>query len=69
MSRISVDEGRLKDLLKTAIEEVLAERKDFVRQLLADVFEDLALSRAIEAGEQTGTASRAGVLKILEGGQ
>jgi hypothetical protein len=69
MSSISLDEGKLKDLLKTAIVEVLEERKDLVRDLLEEVLEDIALVRAIEAGEQTGTASRDEVFKILEGGQ
>jgi hypothetical protein len=69
MSSLSVDEGKLKDLLKTAIMEVLEERKDLVRELLEEALEDIVLVRAIEAGEQTGTASRDEVFKVLEGGQ
>jgi hypothetical protein len=69
MSTLSVDEGRLKELLKTAIIEVLEERKDLVRDLLEEVLEDIALVRAIEAGEQTETVSRDEVFKSLEGGQ
>jgi hypothetical protein len=69
MSSLSVDEGKLKDLLKTAIMEVLEERKDLVRDLLEEALEDIVLVRAIEAGEQTGTASRDEVFKVLEGGQ
>jgi len=69
MSSLSVDEDRLKDLLKTAIVEILEERKDLMRDLLEEVLEDIALVRAIEAGEQTGTVSRDEVFKSLEGGQ
>src|SRR5215475_2370862 len=69
MSSLSVDEGKLKDLLKTAIMEVLEERKDLVRDLLEEALEDIGLVRAIEAGEQTGTVSRDEVFKVLEGGQ
>jgi hypothetical protein len=69
MSSISIDEGKLKDLLKTAIMEVLEERKDLVRDLLEEALEDIVLVRAIEAGEQTGTVSRDEVFKVLEGGQ
>jgi hypothetical protein len=65
MSSLSVDEGRLKDLLKTAILELLEERKDLVRDLLEEALEDIALVRAIEAGEQTGTVSRDEVFKVL----
>ena len=69
MSSISVDEGKLKDLLKTAILELLEERKDLVRDLLEEALEDIGLVRATEAGEQTGTVSRDEVFKVLEGGQ
>jgi hypothetical protein len=69
MSSLSVDEGKLKDLLKAAIIEVLEERKDLVRDLLEEALEDIGLVRAIEAGEQTGTVSRDEVFKVLEGGQ
>ena len=69
MSSLSVDEGKLKDLLKTAILELLEERKDLVRDLLEEALEDIVLVRAIEAGEQTRTVSRDEVFKVLEGGQ
>ena len=69
MSTIPVDEDRLKALLKTAIVEVLEERKDFVRNLLEEVLEDIAMVRAIEAGEQTRTVGREEVFKIFESGQ
>ena len=69
MSSLSVDEGRPKDLLKTAIVEVLEERKDLMRDLLEEALEDIILVRAIEAGEQTETVSRDEVFKVLEGGQ
>jgi hypothetical protein len=69
MGSLSVDEGKLKDLLKTAILEFLEERKDLVRDLLEEALEDIVLVRAIEAGEQTGTVSRDEVFKVLEGGQ
>jgi hypothetical protein len=69
MSSLPVDEGKLKDLLKTAILELLEERKDLVHDLLEEALEDIVLVRAIEAGEQTGTVSRDEVFKVLEGGQ
>jgi len=69
MSSLSVDEGKLKDLLKAAIIEVLEERKDLVHDLIEEALEDIVLVRAIEAGEQTGTVSRNEVFKVLGGGQ
>jgi hypothetical protein len=69
MTRLSIDENRLKDLFKTALMEVLEERKDLLRDTLEEVLEDIALARAIEAGEQTESISRNEVFKLLEGGQ
>jgi len=65
MTQAMVDEDKLKDLLKTALVEVLEERRDLVRDLLEEALEDIAMAHAIEAGEQTGTVSRDEVLRIL----
>lgn len=63
----SVDEDRLKELLKAAIVEVLEERRELLRDLLEEAFEDVAFARAIEEGETTGLINRGEVLEILEG--
>lgn len=67
MSVMSVDEERIKELFKEALLELLQERKDVFYDLLAEVFEDLALINAIREGETTDTIDRAEVFKILEG--
>jgi DNA-directed RNA polymerase subunit L len=54
MSIILSDEAKLKEALKSAIVEILEERKDLVREVLEEAIEDVALARAIEEGEQTG---------------
>ena len=59
------DETKLKELLKAAVVEVLEERRDLVRDALADAVEDIGLVRAIEAGSRSKTISRAEVFKIL----
>ena len=66
MSTTSIDEAKLKELLKAAIVEILEERKDLVRELLEEALEDIALARAIEEGDQSELASRDGVFKALE---
>jgi hypothetical protein len=58
MSRLSVDEGRRNDTLKTAIVEAFEQRKDLVRDLLEEVFEDIALVRASETGANGDCQSR-----------
>ena len=51
--------------LKAAVVEVLEERRDLVRDALADAVEDIGLVRAIEAGSRSKAATRAEVFKIL----
>lgn len=66
---ISADDERLKELMMAAVAEVLEERRDFVRELLEEALEDIALARAIEEGEESVVVSREEVMGILEGGR
>ena len=68
MTQVPLDDERLKDLLKTAILEVLEERKDILRDLIEETLEDIALARAIEQGQGTQEVGRSEVFSILEGG-
>jgi hypothetical protein len=63
-----LDDKRLKDLFKTAVLEVLEERKEFLRDLIEETMEDIALARAIEQGQRTEEVSRGEVISLLEGG-
>ena len=66
MSSILIDEAKLKEALKSAIVEILEERKDLVREVLEEALEDIALGRAIEEGDQSGLVTREEVLGALE---
>ncbi len=66
MAEINLDESRLKDLMKTAILEVLQEQKEVFYDLLAEIIEDIALEKAIEEGKNTEPVSREAIFKILE---
>lgn len=68
MSQVSLEDERLKSLLKAALVEVLEERKDILRDLIEETLEDIALARAIEQGQRTGEATRSEVITLLEGG-
>ena len=68
MAEVSLEDERLKALLKKALLELLEERKDLLRDLIEESLEDIALSRAIEAGQRTGEVSRREALSLLEGG-
>ena len=61
------DEERLKEVVKSAIVEVLEERKDLVREVIEEALEDAALARAIEEGDRTGIVNREEILRTLDG--
>jgi len=66
MTQVPMDEARLKALFKTALVEVLEERKDLLRDAIEETLEDIALARAIEEGRRTEEVSRGEVLSLLE---
>jgi hypothetical protein len=61
-----IDQGKIKQLFKEALAEVIEERKEVFYELLMEVLEDIALVRAIQEGEDTGPVSKDEVLKILK---
>jgi len=63
----SLDEVRLKALMKETLLEVLEEGREEFSQLLLEIFEDLALSRAIREGEATPAVDRQEILDIIAG--
>jgi hypothetical protein len=64
-----LDETKLKEILKTAVAEVLEERRDFVKELVEEAMEDIALARAIDEGLSTQTVARDDVFNLLENGR
>jgi hypothetical protein len=69
MATATIDEERLKDLLKSALVEALEEQRNLVQEIVEEAMEDIALSRAIEQGLGSESASRDEVFAILEGEQ
>jgi hypothetical protein len=65
----SPDESQLKEAMKAALVEVLEERADLLRDVLAEVLEDIALVRAIQEGEGSEPVSRDDVFRLLDGGE
>jgi len=66
MNTTTVDEARLKDVVKTAVLEVFEERRDWLADLLSEALLDIGLGYAIQEGEQTPTVSRDQVFQVLE---
>jgi hypothetical protein len=63
----SPSETQLKNALKLALIEMLEERSDLLRDVLAEVMEDVALVRAIQEGETSELVSRDEVFRALRG--
>jgi len=66
MTEITLNSEQLKDVLKSAIVELLQDNKEEFYKLFAEIFEDLAIERAIEEGETTELVSREAIFQILE---
>lgn len=69
MATTTLDEERLKDLLKSALAEALEAHRDLVRDIVEEAIEDIVFTRAIEQGLESPPVSREDVFAILEGGQ
>jgi hypothetical protein len=60
------ENDELKEVFKSAIVEVLQERRELVREILDEIIEDIAFSKAIAEGEETPRVSRESVFEVLE---
>ena len=67
MAQANIDEERMKELFKDALIELFDERKDLLRELVADALEDVALVHAIREDAGGREISRREVFDILEG--
>ena len=67
MTQLSVDEKKLKNLLKETLIEVIEQKKDLFHDIVAEAIEDIAITNAIKEGESTESISREEVINIIEG--
>ena len=66
---LSVPESDLKELTKTALEELIKEKPEMFKEILEDLLEDYALEKAIEEGLKTDNVSEEEVFKVLNKSQ
>jgi hypothetical protein len=66
MMNSTLDGAELKQLLKDALVELLAERREDFQELLAETLEDIAMVRAIQEGEHTPLVDKKDILRLLE---
>lgn len=66
MSEITLNPDQLKEILKSAIVELLRDNREEVSEFLAELIEDIAMERAIAEGEATELVSRESIFQLLE---
>jgi len=66
MSSISIDDDKLKRLVKQAVLEVFQESRELLYDVVVEAVEDGALARAIKAAEDSPLVEKADVIKALE---
>ncbi len=66
MPTVIESDEKLKEVFKQAMVELFAERRDLVRELLEEIVEDAAMSRAIAEGSATPNVPRDKVFELLE---
>lgn len=65
MSEVTLNPEQLKELLKSAIVELLRDNREEFYELLTEVIEDVAMEGAIAEGETTETVRREAIFQIL----
>jgi|APWor7970451799_1049217.scaffolds.fasta_scaffold00676_3 hypothetical protein len=67
MQPLTIDEGKIKQLMKEAVIESLQEQKSIFHDLIVEAIEDIALTNAIRQGADTESVNRKEVFNILKG--
>jgi hypothetical protein len=62
-----IDESKLRQVFKDVLVEMFEKKRNVFHDIVIEAMEDIALSRAIQEGEGSGTASKKEVFDILEG--
>jgi len=65
MAEATLDDARMKALVKDALVELLQERGELLRGIIAEALEDAGMVQAIRQGQETPLASRAEVFEAL----
>ena len=66
MITTTIESDELKQLMKLAIAEAFEERRGWMRDIVDEALEDIALQRAIDEGSESPKVSRDEVFAYLE---
>ena len=64
---LSIEENRVRELLKELLLELIETRRDVFQDILLEAVEDAGLLEAIKEGESSESVGRDEVMAILEG--
>jgi hypothetical protein len=62
----AVEQEELKQIVKNAIKEVVAENSEILKDLVVELLEDIALLQKMEEGRQTELVDRGEIMELLE---
>ena len=65
MTTFSLEDKRIKDLIKQALLELFQERRDLFHDLFEELLEDVGLANAMREGEDSEIVSEKEVMKAL----
>ena len=65
---IILKEHELKQLLEEIIFKLFTEKREILKEILTEVIEDIALSKAIEEGRKNEFVSKDEIMDIIENG-
>jgi hypothetical protein len=63
---VNIDQAMLQAALKQAVIEALEERREFLRDIVAEALEDLAMAEAIREGLESPLISEGEVKRIFK---
>lgn len=63
---LTIDEQKMKRIVKEALLELLEERQGLFYELVSEVIEDAGLTQAIKEGEESEYTSRDEVFAVLD---
>lgn len=62
---IILKDQKVKDIMEEILLRIITEKKDLFKEILEEVIEDIALSRAIEEGSKGDFVSKDEIMEIL----
>ena len=65
----TIDDDKLRELVKAALVDALQERRDMVKEIFTEALEDIGLVKAIDEGLSSGSITRDEVFQLLDKAQ